>query len=343
MRLRLTTMTAVAALALSVTQAPAADALPSAPAKAPVAKAAAKVPAPVNRIGWAYVKSTTPNKGYVFKKTSLPIGRKGKAVYRSFLRMNLSSAMDATKITSAKLRLPVLSPNPCKKNKNFAVQVFITSGLTKSVTWKKQPKGKRWQWLKVKCSGKRLEVNVTKAAQKAVDAGRDYISFGLRADSEKDPRKFMTFSRNAQLLIKATFEEDPGGGNDPGPDPSVHVPVNVGNATAAGQGCGVGAGRPTIATPYVTFGGTTSDADGGFLGLRAEWRKGADGAVAGANSKLRFTDPNEAVGFTVTTGEVLTDGVYQWRVQGFDDVKGGAWTDWCEFEVTLPVVPPVAG
>ncbi|GAB3276582.1 hypothetical protein GCM10027589_02190 [Actinocorallia lasiicapitis] len=347
MKVRLTSLTAVAALALSVMQAPVAHASVPAEAAAVPAVAAAKAAAkryPGNRIGWAYVNKATPKKTYVFKKTPLPIGKKGKNLYRSFLRMDLSSATEAVKIKSVKLTVPVKTPNPCVKSKNYAVQVFIVKPLTKKATWKNQPKslGKRWQWLKPKCSGKRLEVDVTRPARALLNNDQTSISIGLRADSEKDARKYMTFGRDAKLVIKATYES---GNGDPGtgPDPSTNKPNAVVNATAGGQGCAVGANRPKFATGDVGFSGTVSDADGGFVRLRAEYRKKGALDAKALEGKQKFTDQNQAV--TSTAGVAgLENAVYEWRVQAADDVAGGAWSGWCEFEVAVPVAaaPPAA-
>ncbi|WP_106396762.1 DNRLRE domain-containing protein [Actinocorallia populi] len=339
MKARLTALTSVAVLSTSLL-APAAQADPASGTTAARAKASPNVT-------WAYVSSKKQKKSFYKKKGTVPVGRVGGAVHRAYYRIDLADVVSEDIVSSVRLRVPVKSPNACRRGVP-SVKVQQTRALAAKPTWKKQPKATRTLGtVKPKCSGKVLDLDFTQAARKVLEQGGDSLSFRLVATSEKKAKKALKLSHAAKLAIRAYSDND-GDGDGGFGDPAVNRPQAVANASLNGGGCQVGAGAPTIQTGTATFTGTTADADGGFVGLRVEWE--TDGAKGAQVSKMQFSGANEPRNFTITlpAGTFKEDGDYRWRLQGFDDFGGGAWTGWCGFEVDLPapppapVVPPVA-
>jgi len=327
---RLTALTAVTALSMSVL-APAAQAEQPAPEQTARAKA--------SKLAWAYVSSKKPKKSFYKKKGAVPVGRSGKAVHRAYYRIDLSDAMSEDIVSSVRLRVPVKSPNACRRGGAPAVKVQETRAVSAKPTWKKQPKVVRTLGtVKPKCSGKVLDLDLTKAARRVLDQSGGSLSIRLVATNEKKAKNFLKLSSSAKLTVRAYSDNDDNGGGVFG-DPARNVPQGVVNPSFNGGGCVVGAGRPEIAVADAAFGGTVADADGGFVGLRVEWE--TVGAKGAQDSKMQFSDPGEARALAVglPVGTFKKDGVYRWRLQGFDDVQAGPWTGWCEFEVDLPAAP----
>lgn len=331
MKARLTALTAAAALSTSLL-APAAQAAPAPGAPAARAKASPNVV-------WAYVTNKKPKKSFYKKKGAVPVGRTGGAVHRAYYRVDLGDVMSEDVVTSVRLRIPVKSPSACRRGGAPAVKVQQTRTLSGRPTWKKQPKATRTLGtVKPRCSGKALDIDLTQAARRVLAQGGDNISFRLVATSEKKTKKSLKLSHAAKLTLRAHSDNDDEGGLG---NPAANRPQPVADASLNGAGCQVGAAAPVIRDGAATFTGTTSDPDGGFIGLRVEWETvGGEGAPV---SKMQFSAPNEPRNFTVDlpAGTFKKDGDYRWRLQGFDDFGGGPWTGWCEFEVDLPAAPPV--
>jgi len=328
---RLTALTAVTALSMSVLA-------PAAQAEQPASEQTT-ARAKASKLAWAYVSSKQPKKSFYKKKGAVPVGRSGKAVHRAYYKIDLSDAMSEDVVSSVRLRVPVKSPNACRRGGAPAVKVQETRTISARLTWKKQPKVVRTLGtVKPKCSGKALDLDLTKAARRVLDRSDGSLSIRLVATNEKKAKNFLKLSSSAKLTIRAYSTNDDNGGGTFG-DPARNAPQAVGGPSFNGGGCAVGAGRPEIAVANAAFGGTVADADGGFVGLRVEWE--TVGAKGAQDSKMQFSDPGEARAITVglPAGTFKKDGVYRWRLQGFDDVQAGPWTGWCEFEVDLPAAP----
>ncbi|MEO3786335.1 DNRLRE domain-containing protein [Actinocorallia sp. B10E7] len=335
MKARLTALTAVTALSMSV-----------------LASAAAAEPAPeqttarakASKLAWAYVSSGQPKKSFSQKKGAVPVGRSGKAVYRAYYRIDLSDAMSEDVVSSVRLRVPVKAPNACRRGGAPAVRVQQTRTVPARPTWKKQPKVVRTLGtFKPKCSGKALDLNLTKAALRVLDQGGDNLSIRLVATDEKKAKNFLKLSHSARLTIRAYSNNNDDDGGAFG-DPGANAPQAVGGASFNNGGCAVGPDRPEIEVGNAAFSGTVADADGGFVGLRVEWETVGENGTQ--DSKMQFSNPGEGRNLTVAlpAGTFKKDGVYRWRLQGFDDVpaRSGPWTDWCEFAVDLPAAPEPA-
>lgn len=329
-RARLTSLITLALLAVGTAQVVVDD---TAPVVIPIA-----AQAPQNRLGWAYVSNKTPAKGYLNKKTYAPVGRSGKAVYRSYFRMSLAPAVGKDTVTYVRLRIPVVAPNPCREGGAPAVQVYLNRPLAKTVTWKKQPKAvKRLGVLKPVCSGKMLELDVTKAAVAILKQGGKSITLGMASTNEKNAKSSVRLSNAAALLIKAADADPaspPPDPNDPLADPAKNPPAPVTDAASTIGACAQGAAAPTTAQTGAEFTGNVSDPDGGFVGLRIEWQTLAGGPLSTAKSKMVYAEAAQPKPHKVTLPvATFADGTYRWRAQAFDDFRGGDWTPWCEFTV----------
>ncbi|WP_460305421.1 hypothetical protein [Actinocorallia aurea] len=344
-----------ASVAVAVSAFPVAHALlgpepeePSAPAASEPAVAARA--ANGNKVAWARVSSKQPKTAFYNKKTTAPVGKTAGSVNRAYFRMTLEDAAYEDHLKSVKLVVPVLSPNPCRKGGTPKVTVHLTGGIGKKTTWKNQPKTvKKLGTVKAACASKSLELTITKAAAGILQKGGETMTLRLSAANEKSAKGFVKFANKARLVIRASSDEVGGG---VGADPGANVPTGVENASFTPAGgaaiaCGAGATRPVINVATGTFGGTASDADGGFIGLRAQFKPAAAAvAVPEADLKavlsgMQFSDPNEKRTFAFSAGDApFVDGqVYSWRLQARDDVAAGVWSPWCEFEADLPGAP----
>lgn len=330
MKARLTVLAAATALSMSVLT-PAAQAGPAPDPKTERAKA--------SKVAWGYVSSKKPKKSFYKKKAAVPVGRSGGSVHRAYYSLDISDAASEEVVSAVRLRIPVKAPNPCRRGGAPAVKVQQTRPFTAKTTWKKQPKVLRTLGtVKPKCSGKALELDLTKAAVRVLAQGDVTLGVRLVATNEKKAKKSLKLAHSAKLTVRASSSGDDDGDRGFG-DPAVNRPQAVTGAALNGGGCRTGAAAPTIRTGTATFAGSTADADGGFIGLRVEWETVGDKGVQ--DSAMQFSTRNERRAFAITlpAGTFKKDGEYRWRLQGFDDFGGGPWTPWCEFEVDLPAAP----
>ncbi len=340
MKARLTVLTGATVLSMSASLTvlpPAAQA-----AQAPVQRAA-RAASPT--VAWAYVSSKQQKKSFYKKKAAIPVGRSGGAVHRAYYKLDLSDAVSEDIVSSVRLRIPVSTPNPCRKGGAPAVKVQQIRSLAAKPTWKKQPKvTKTLATVKPKCAGKTLDLNLTKVAAGVLNGGGDSLSIRIVSANEKKAKNFLKLSYSAKLTVRAYSNGDTDGGAFG--DPAANRPGGVTGPGFSGGACVVGAGRPKLADPNVVFTGSVADPDGGFIGLRVQWEPLLVGAAKAADSPIQFSDPNEARAFRVAPPAAsFEDGkVYRWRLQGFDDFGGGEWTNWCEFSIDLadPPEKPVA-
>ncbi|ROO90719.1 hypothetical protein EDD29_8457 [Actinocorallia herbida] len=341
----------VASVALTVSAFPVAHALfgpeEQDASETPTAAAPAARKANGNKLVWTRVSSKQPKKAFYNKKTAAPVGKTAGSVNRAYFRMTLEDAVYEDHLDSVKLVVPVTKPNPCRKGGTPKVNVHLTGGISKKTTWKNQPKTvKKLATVKATCSSKSLELNITKVAAGILNKGNYTVTLRLSAANEKSAKGFVNFSNKARLVIRASSDDAGGVGGDPGAN--LPTPVEGASFTPAGAAapiaCGAGATRPVIAVATGTFGGTTADPDGSFIGLRAQWKPGA-AAAADANLKvalsgMQYSEPNEKRTFAFAAGDAaFAEGIYSWRVQARDDVAASAWSGWCEFEVDLPAAP----
>ncbi|MDX6742740.1 hypothetical protein [Actinocorallia sp. A-T 12471] len=350
MKARLLAAAASVTLAVTAFQVPAVQALPSGPDE-PKAPATARA-ANGNKLVWARVSSKQPKKAFYNKKTTAPVGKTAGSVNRAYFRMTLADAYYEDNLHSVKLVVPVSSPNPCRKGGTPKMNVHLTAGISKKTTWKKQPKTlKKLGSVKAKCKSKALELTITKAAAAILEKGGDTITLRLSAANEKSAKGFVKFTNKARLVIRASSDGGGGVGADPGAN--LPTPVEAGSFTPAGAAgpiaCGAGAGRPQTAAATGQFAGTTSDPDGGFVRVEAQWKAATAGTTAALVNVLsgwQFSDPNEKRTFAFSAGAApfAAPGIYSWRLRAVDDVAATGWTGWCEFEVpaAAPAPPVVA-
>ncbi|GLW63310.1 hypothetical protein Arub01_15540 [Actinomadura rubrobrunea] len=273
----------------------------------------------VKRTDWATVSKRFPNTPSWNPTGDAPVGRsvRARTTYRSFFRMDLRPLAGAT-VQAAMLEHPVVSAVSCDTP---APEVWATGDIDAATTWKRQP-----AWLKNAgptsgtCSGHWLEADLAEIVRDAVAAGQTQLTLGIRAADESDPRSYKTLSNTP--IISVTYNK--------APDKPTALSM-----LSHFKPCGPD--RMWVSQTAPQLNATITDPDrnetggGDLVTGRFEWWRPGGERIGGAESWTGSSGANFSV--TVPEGQLKDGETYAWRVQGYDYVTTGPWSDWCEFTV----------
>ncbi|MFC7484762.1 LamG domain-containing protein [Luedemannella flava] len=161
-------------------------------------------------------------------------------------------------------------------------------------------------------------------------------TWGLRAASESSDSGWKKFdAKTAKLIVTVNS-----------------APAAPTTLTVDGKGCVKGATRPFVATATPALRAKVTDPDGDSMSVTFTWAKGNAAGTTFTDTASKVNTPVTNGGTAVvTTGTLVTDGIYAFRAQANDDpsvvngVKTGpsSTVHGCEFQVDLvdPVAPTV--
>lgn len=167
--------------------------------------------------------------------------------------------------------------------------------------------------------------------QENVNAGRDWMSFMVRASDEGDPYSWRRIDMKS-VELQVTY-------NRPATVPTS-LQTNSKPCVTSGY-----AAAPWTSEVQPTLSGVPHDADG-KTGAKFEVRRKGSSANILTWATSRNQTNNVRIPWTVPKQYALGTGEYQWRMASLDDYKNGtdsAFSAWCYFRVdtTAPTPPKV--
>ncbi|GAA1935137.1 VCBS repeat-containing protein [Streptomyces sodiiphilus] len=233
---------------------------------------------------------------------------------RSFWRMRFDNSLSGATVSSATFKVKNTHSWSCETRQ---FQLWLTSAISSSTTWNKQPEWRTHQQNRSfahgyssACPDEFVSYTITDAAQQAVNNGWATITLGMRATTETSTwtwRKFQASSAE----IRVTYNRKP---NEP-----VNGTSSPGGACVPGPGQGV-----TVSKTDLTFTATGSDPDGNLKHLY--FRVWPTGDSANKLVDKRVTPTSSGKGSVTALASQLTDGVtYSWDVRS-EDTEGAVST-----------------
>lgn len=305
-----------------------------------------------NKIAWTMVDKAFPNEGYPNSSHMPEAGNYGSGVKRSFFRMD-SNNVNGKHILKAAFRITQAKSWGCTANPQ-GVQLWLTSPISASTTWNKQPAWDTFQdsvasdaGYSASCPDKGIEFDATNAVVRAARGGWSATTFGLKDYDDLDTSSGVVwgwkgFSSAPKLVID--YNTVPA------------KPSGVG--TTPGTPCVTGANRPFInagdTQNPVTLKAKVYDPDKSNDAVRAEFVMHRYNSVTQAwddvtsslpgGGKTAYKSTTVATDHSVRAPTLTNGQIYSFRVKAFDGTDSSAWTSWCEFTVdtvdpaTVPAV-----
>ncbi|MQS06337.1 FG-GAP-like repeat-containing protein [Streptomyces alkaliphilus] len=255
---------------------------------------------------------------------------------RSFWRMRFDNSLSGAVVSSATFKVKNTHSWSCETRE---FQLWLTSAISSSTTWNKQPE---WRTLQQRrsfahgyssgCPDEFVSFNIKNAAQTAVDSKWATITLGMRATTETSTYTWRKFAASS-AEINVVYNRPP---NEP-----VNGTTSPGGACVPGPGAGV-----TVAKTDIVISARGTDPDGTVPKLRFRvWRTGE------SDNKLvdrLITPASNGQGSITVPASQLSDGRYSWDVRSEDSVTSGSYSTYfppgpepCRFTVdsTAPVAP----
>jgi hypothetical protein len=216
-------------------------------------------------------------------------------------------------------------------------QLWVTGWFDGSATWQTQPawhSHRASSWMTTgrdECEADDwVGIDATSWFQFVADDRNGAWGMGLRATQEEN-------NGSARDSWKRFRSQDSSFGV---PNVSVNynlAPTVVGASYTPSLPCATGAGRPHV-TSLPQLMAQVSDAEGANVSTKFEWWV-PGGALIGS-STVGPAGSGTWAGATPPAGDLPDGGTYAWRAQGYDGLRWGGWSPWCEF--TVDTQPPVA-
>lgn len=170
-----------------------------------------------NRHSWAMIFKQYPStKFWHWSESSQGVGHQsgygmGTSTKRLFWNFGMPSSLDGAYVYSAQFSANMVHSASCTKT---VTKLYRTSdmNLDNRPTWNDQPSWSKLQD-EVKAAygfsgctpgGKEIEWDAKEAAEYAASKGRNWMTFGLRAEDESDPRSWKRFEKNAKFTVRYT-------------------------------------------------------------------------------------------------------------------------------------------
>ncbi len=170
-----------------------------------------------NRHSWAMVFKQYPStKFWHWSESSQGVGHQsgygmGTSTKRLFWNFGMPSSLDGAYVYSAQFSANMVHSASCTKT---VTKLYRTSdmNLDNRPTWNDQPSWSKFQDEKKAAygfsgctpGGKEIEWDAKEAAEYAASKGRNWMTFGLRAEDESDPRSWKRFAKNAKFTVRYT-------------------------------------------------------------------------------------------------------------------------------------------
>ncbi|MEO3746486.1 LamG-like jellyroll fold domain-containing protein [Plantactinospora sp. B5E13] len=294
-----------------------------------------------SRTAWTQVWSNLPGTSFyngandAEKEARVGYDANDGKLTRSFFRFDVSG-VKGKHILSATLQTYEVWSYSCTARE---VQVWETSGISSSTTWRNQPswisrlaaKSFAKGWSSSSCPAGGAEFSVTAHVAKAAKNGWDAITQGLRAsstaESNRDPHSWKRFRNNPSITI--TYNTVP------------KLPTNL--TTDGSATCTTGSGRLVIGTGTPTLRATVSDADNAVKAHFQWWRVDGTAPVGEWTSASVAGKTPTVVAKQIPSGAFGNGVNARWRVRAEDGTDNSAWSSWCEFRVdtSRPPIPTV--
>ncbi|ROT32981.1 LamG domain-containing protein [Micromonospora sp. HM5-17] len=288
---------------------------------------------PATTAAWAHVSKHFSTTSYYNSKSEAKVGYYNDRyasptsdTYRAFFRME-TAPLNGKQIFRATFSPYEIYSYSCQAR---AVELWLTSGISSSTTWAKQPTwvrrldavtaAKGWG---PNCPAGPLEFDATSAVVEAAANNWSSTTLGLRATNESDTHGWKKFRNNPTLTVEYNSV------------PQVPTALRVSPAYVCTPDP---ASAPAVSSLAPRLIATLADPDSAVQSVRARFEL-AEGGVPIWSHETEF---KQASSFSASVPP-LTDGqTYAFRVQADDGIAASDWTDWCYFTVdsTAPSLVP---